>query len=847
MLRCNSVITDLWQRICHNFATGLNKSPADLACKKTRWLNLAFTAMVAITIVACGSGGGGGSNVEGSSGSADFVVSGTVSAPGGAVAFIPNKNLLAKLADVLISPAYAAISGLASVPDGTQVDLVRINNAGTVISVLATTTTSGGGYSFNLTKLGLTTDNDLVIQVTSLSSGAKMRAFVVSSAVNIDPASETAVQLVLEKTITSSLANFTIQELIDITAAVNLLAATKPLTSGLDIDATVTAFKNAVAADVDITSFIIAASATGQTSQGPGDIGNYFPFDQGSTWVYQGTEESGGITTPYANTLQIIGTKLINGITTTIFHETNSSNTGVDSEDYLAKSNQTITYYGNNVATDFLTPQVGTYRQYVFPLGLNSSFEAINKSGLTWPDILGDGDGKSETFSINATVTVAGFETIAVTAGTYANAAKIVSNVTISAILSADGTTATETITLTEWYAPGVGLVKSISVVKTTAYNVTDTTTTTEELTNYIPPVPPTPPLVFSNISAGYDFACGITTTGAAYCWGYGFNGELGTGTTTSSSKPIAVTGGIDFLSVAAGHSHACGIAVTGATYCWGGNFYGQLGNGTSTNSTVPVTVLTGIPFTSISVGRFHTCGLTQAGAAYCWGYNSDGELGYSSPSWPNPIPAAVSGGISFVSISAGGSHTCGLTTNGVAYCWGGNYYGQLGNTNSPQSTVPVIVTGNIKFVSLETGYIHTCGITTSGSAYCWGRNQYGGLGDGTTTDSFLPVPVIGGLTFASISAGDSHTCGVTTNNVAYCWGNNVTGAGGNGTTSSPVTVPTAVSGGLSFSFLSAGGEVFTCGVATGGSGYCWGSNNWGNLGIGAGGNKYVPTAIAPP
>lgn len=493
MFRCNSVVSVLWQGICRIFSVGSNKSSSHPACKKSSWVNLVLAAMIAMTIAACGSGGGGGggggsgTSVAGSSTSADFVVSGSVTAPGGSVAFLPRKNLFAKLTDILISPAFAAISGLASVPDGTQVDLVRINSAGTVISVLATTTTSGGSYSFNLTRLGLTIASDLVVQVTSLSTGAKMRAFVASGTVNIDPASETAVRLVLEKSAVSSLSDFTTQELADIGAAVNLLATTRPLAAGLDIDSTVTTFKNAVAADANITSFITAASAAGQTSQGPGDIGNYFPFDQGNTWVYQGTEESGGVSTPYTNTRQITGTKLVNGITATVFHETNSGNSGA-SEDYLAKDNQAITDYGNNDATDFLTPLLTPYREYRFPLGLNGSFESINKSGLSLPDAYpyGDGDGKPETLSVNVTVTVAGLETVVVPAGTYENVAKIVSNVAISIVFSSDGSTETVTGMVTEWYAPGAGLVKSISVLNITFGGVTDTTTNTEVLTTHI-------------------------------------------------------------------------------------------------------------------------------------------------------------------------------------------------------------------------------------------------------------------------------------------------------------------------------------------------------------------------
>jgi alpha-tubulin suppressor-like RCC1 family protein len=846
MNQCNIGFFGLWQRICRSFSLA---SQQYFFPPKFPNVKLALVA-IALTVTACSGGGGGGGEGDGGSGSSslNFVVSGAVSAPGGAVAFLPRKNLLEQFADAFIAPVHAAISGFSPVADGTTVQLVRISDAGVVVSILATTTTSDGRYSFDFTVLGLNISSDLVVQVLDSSNIPKMRAFAASAIVDIDPVSETAARIVLEQAATFPLGNFTTQELADIYSALYLYVMTQALLSGVDIESTVSAFRSAVLADSNIAEFINATAGAGQTPQGPGDIGNYFLFGEGTAWLYQVSEQSDGQTTNYTNTIQIIGTHVTgNGVTTTIFRETNPANSGVTEEDYLVKDSRAITDYGTNDVTDFLTPQIAPYPVYIFPLGINSSFVTIDKTGLSWADEYGDEDEKPEKLGIHATVTVVGFEDVTVPAGTYVNAAKIVSNAVFSVIFSGDGVAATETITSTEWYAPGVGLVKRVGTVEITAYGVTDTTTITEELTDFSPPVPPTPPLVFSNISAGYDFTCGITAEDAAYCWGYGFNGEHGDGTTMWSNKPVAVTGDIKFLSIASGHSHACGIADTGVTYCWGGNFYGQLGNGTTINSTVPVSVLTDVTFTSISVGRFHTCGLTQPGAAYCWGYNSDGELGYSSPSWPNPTPAAVSGGITFASISAGGSHTCGLTTNGVAYCWGGNSFGQLGNTNSPQSSVPAIVTGGIVFASLETGYIHTCGITTIGAVYCWGRNQYGGLGDGTTIDSYAPVPVIGGLTFASITGGDHHTCGVTSNSVAYCWGNNATGAGGNGTTSSVVTIPTAVSGGLSFSSLSAGGEVYTCGVDTGGGGYCWGSNNWGNLGIGESGNKYVPTAVAPP
>lgn len=430
----------------------------------------------------------GGSSNGTSPTPAGIVVSGTVTAPGGAVAFMPRPGLFHMFAESLFPVAYASLAGMATVPDGTPVDLVRIDDTGTVVTVVASTTTLSGKYSFDLTKLGIGFSSDLVVQVTGTSSGARMRAFVgTGGTVDLDPVSETAVRIVMEQIAASpgiSLGNFTTRELSDIAAAVNLLAMTQSLTSGFDIETTVTVIENAVAANTNIMGFIVAASATGQSSQGPGDIGDYFPFASGMTWQYRGTLQNGGQTTNYTNTVQITGTQVVNGITTTVFHETNPNPANGDppSDDYLVKDDRGITNYGNSDTTDFLTPQVAPYREYAFPLGLAGSYPLISKPGVTWAQDI-DGDGKTETANITASQMVASFETVAVVAGTYPNAAKIVTTVVVTVTLSSNGSNITDASTISEWYAPGVGLVKSVDVEKITVQGVTDTTTTTEELT----------------------------------------------------------------------------------------------------------------------------------------------------------------------------------------------------------------------------------------------------------------------------------------------------------------------------------------------------------------------------
>ena len=233
-----------------------------------------------------------------------------------------------------------------------------------------------------------------------------------------------------------------------------------------------------------------------------------------------------------------------------------------------------------------------------------------------------------------------------------------------------------------------------------------------------------------------------------------------------------------------------------------------------------------------VAAGDLHTCAVTNTGGAYCWGYNYFGQLGDGTTS-DRVTPVAVMGVNTPVqAIAAGSNHTCLVTTNGSVLCWGANYVGQLGDNTTTERVTPITVTGLSSPVqAIATGTDHTCAVTTGGDVYCWGYNTYGQLGNGTTTDSLTPVTVTGLISpIQAIAAGPNHTCAMTAGGGVQCWGANWSGQLGDGTFTNSFT-PVAVTGLSSTVQAITTGSGHTCAITTAGGVQCWGYNGFGQLG----------------
>jgi alpha-tubulin suppressor-like RCC1 family protein len=351
--------------------------------------------------------------------------------------------------------------------------------------------------------------------------------------------------------------------------------------------------------------------------------------------------------------------------------------------------------------------------------------------------------------------------------------------------------------------------------------------------------------VVWAQVVSGESHTCGMTTAGTAYCWGAGDRGQLGNGSAETKLTPVPVSGGLVFDMLSAGSEYTCGVTTSGSAYCWGKGDQGQLGDGSTADRLSPVRVIGAPAFASIATGRTHTCAATAAGDAYCWGSGAQGRLGNGSTT-DHPTPVLVSGGHQFDAIGTGYWHSCGLTAQRQGYCWGGGGSGQLGTGSGANRLTPTPVSGGLSWAEISAGIAHTCGLTVAGAGYCWGFGSDGRLGNtGAVSDVVpAPVPVSGGLTFSTISAGVQHSCGLTTGGDAYCWGDGTRGQLGEGATVHRFS-PVPVSGGLTFDAISASWH--SCAVTSAGEAYCWGGGSVGQLGNGSTEDRLTPMRVSEP
>ena len=336
---------------------------------------------------------------------------------------------------------------------------------------------------------------------------------------------------------------------------------------------------------------------------------------------------------------------------------------------------------------------------------------------------------------------------------------------------------------------------------------------------------------------------CGIDQSGNVYCWGTDAN-------IAASFSPTQVTGISNAVQIVDDGIDACALNSSGNVYCWGSNTYGGVGNGTTTAKTTPVSITSGASW--IAAGNGTTCAVVFS-AAKCWGNNDQGQLGIASTTnQTKPVAVNSPGNANVSEIAVGTSTMCLLGSSNAMYCTGSNTYGQLGNGGTTSSTSLVAVSGSLAVATpssyvrptIASGPYGTCAVGTNGKLYCWGYNYYDQVGNGSTgstTPVTSPYLISSSSNVTSVAYGSQTTVGAVRHGATvcytqqsstgpagnvYCQGNNTQGAVGNGTNTIAPAHTLAV-GYTANSVSSIGvGNNLSCAVENIGPTVCWGGNS---------------------
>jgi alpha-tubulin suppressor-like RCC1 family protein len=356
-----------------------------------------------------------------------------------------------------------------------------------------------------------------------------------------------------------------------------------------------------------------------------------------------------------------------------------------------------------------------------------------------------------------------------------------------------------------------------------------------------------------------------ISDNGTVYAWGHNDYGQLGNNSTTNSNVPVAVdTSGVlsgkTITAFAAGESHTLALASDGTVYAWGKNSHGQLGNNLTTDSHVPVAVdmsgvLSGKTITAVVAGAEHSIALASDGSVYTWGKNSYGQLG-NNLTTDSYVPVAVDtsgvlSGKTATKIASGSCHVVVLTSDSTAYAWGWNKYGQLGDKSTTDSSVPVAVDTSKGFLfgigktitAVTAGTIHTAVLTSDDKVYAWGWRRFG-------QSDYSPVevnPPHTGAIITSIATGSHHSVTLASDGIVYTWGDNSDGQLGNTFyNETQFCVQVNMSGALSGKTITAvaAGLEHSVVMASDGTVYTWGRNDYGQLGNNSTTNSGVPVQV---
>lgn len=362
---------------------------------------------------------------------------------------------------------------------------------------------------------------------------------------------------------------------------------------------------------------------------------------------------------------------------------------------------------------------------------------------------------------------------------------------------------------------------------------------------NHLTPEPVSDATNWTSIATGSAQSCAITDDEELYCWGSNQSGKLGVGENPGDkSTPIELDTDAEILEFAAGDEHGCAISTDGSLWCWGRGFNGQLGIGEFSPSPSPIQVGDDFDWNTLTTRADHTCALRDDDSLWCWGSGDFGRLGLGDEE-VQFAPQRVGDDFLWKAVSAGSSHTCAIRDDGTLWCWGHGANGRLGLGDTEGRLAPSQVGDHTRWKTVSAGSAHSCATREDGSLWCWGHGHHGRLGLGDSIDEHLePQLVDDDAHWSAVSTGTRHTCALRQTGSLYCWGRGIDGRLGIGDISEyDTTIPQQVGDDDDWQTLSAG-YFHTCGIRDDDSLWCWGAGGYGKLGNGDSSDRFTPEPV---